>query len=113
MSVNTFSKGNYILTEGFQQGKPHNPPLPFMDILCMPNPVEDYLKVSFYVNEGLSFVIHIFNVTGMAITNYEIDNVSNKAPYLLDFRRFSKGLFLVKILSKDGKIQRTFKIEKI
>ncbi|HEY4787811.1 MAG TPA: T9SS type A sorting domain-containing protein [Bacteroidales bacterium] len=113
MAVKTLSKGNHILTEGFQQGKPHFPVPVIKDILCMPNPVEEKLTIAFYVDNGLSFVIKIYNILGKAIDSYEYDNVLSGDMKYLNFSKYAKGFYLIQVISKNGNVQRTFKIEKI
>ncbi len=113
VSIKTLSKGNYILTEGFQQGNPHYPAPVIKDIFCMPNPVDDYLTILFNVDDGLSFTVQVFSVIGKAVDVYEYSNVLTGDRHELDFKKYAKGLYLVKVQSRDGKIQRTFKIEKI
>ena len=114
LAVQTFSKSSNILTEGFQQGKYHlNGPGAINEIQYFPNPVDEKLTLRFYVTDGQSFTIHIFSSLGKITGYLARDNVINGEKMDLDFSGYAKGLYLVKLQSKDGKIQRTFKIEKI
>jgi hypothetical protein len=114
LSVSTLTKNSNILTEGFQQGKYHpTGPPPINEIQYFPNPVDKYLNLIFYVNDGQSFTIQIFNILGKATGFVIRNNVLNGEHFYLDFSGYAKGLYLVKLQSKNGKILRTFKIEKI
>lgn len=112
LSIKTLNNGDHILTEGFQQGKPHYPASDIRDILCMPNPVVDYLKMAFYVDDGESFIVQVYNIIGKDMGLFEYNNVLNGNSFNMDLRNYANGLYLVRVQSKDGKIQRTFKIEK-
>lgn len=119
LSVRTLTKSTNILTEGFQQGKLHVIiPNGFKDILYGPNPLRDrtnesLLHLKFYLDDGQSFLVEVFSLTGKAVGLFEYNNVTYGDDHAIEFSRFAKGLYLVKIQSKDGKIQRTFKIVKI
>ena len=114
LSIKTLTKSSNILTEGFQQGKQHKVVLPFKDIRYFPNPVTSTpLHLDFYTDDGQSFIVQVYSVTGrlMAIFNY--DNVVNGERRDISFEGVEKGLYLIKIQSKDGKIQKLFKIERL
>ena len=114
LSVKTFSKNNNILTEGFQQGKYHpSGPVLFNEVQYFPNPVDETLTLRFYIKEEQSFTIQIYNILGKLIEFREIQNVSGVHDEPFTFGQYGKGLYLIKLQSGDGKLQRTFKIEKI
>lgn len=114
LSIRTLTKTSNILTEGFQQGKYHpEGPTPINDIKYGPNPVEKNLTVSFYFNDIQTFTIQLFSMIGQASGSIVRENVANNDQVVIDFSGLAKGLYLVKVQSKNGKFQRILKIEKL
>ena len=113
LSIKTLTKSSNVLTEGFQQGKPHKETFPYKEILYFPNPVVKDLTLVFFVDDGQSITVQVFSITGQMVGISFYDNIINGESQNIDFTRLAKGLYLVKVQSLDGKIQRTFKIERI
>ena len=114
LSIKTLTKSSNILTEGFQQGKQHKVVLPFKDIRYFPNPVTSTpLHLDFYTDDGQSFIVQVFGIAGNTIGTFNYDNVMSGDRKDIYFTGVAKGLYLVKVQSKDGKILLTFKIERI
>jgi len=76
----------------------------FGQILFMPNPVNDYLKVNF--NHEAERKIRLYAVTGILL----IDQKNQKKEAIVDFTNFPVGLYLLNVEHK-GTI-KTFKIVK-
>lgn len=116
-SINTLKSQSNILTEGFHQTYPkviisgHN------DVSALPNPVtsKNYNKLylTFYIDDVNSYTVTIYNISGRNVGIFNYDNLLSGAYKDIDFSSFALGMYLVKVQSKNGKIQRTFKIEKI
>ena len=114
LSVRTLNKSNYYLTEGFQQGKYQNGlPPPINDIKYGPNPVDEKLKISFYFQEYQSFTIKVYSLLGQLSGVIDCNELVNGSEIDVEFAGLAKGLYLVKIQSKDGKFLKVLKIEKI
>jgi hypothetical protein len=114
LSVRTLSKNSNILTEGFQQGKYHpGSPSPINDIKYGPNPVDQTLNITFYFQEYQSFTIQVQSILGQLSGFVYRDNIVNGSSVEIPFGGLAKGLYIVKIRSKDGKFLRVLKIEKI
>jgi hypothetical protein len=114
LSVKTLSKNNYILTEGFQQGKfQAGLSSPINDIKYGPNPVDQTLKIYFYFQENQSFSIQVFSLLGQLSGTFIQKDIVNGMFVNIEFGGLGKGLYLVKIQSLDGKFMRILKIEKI
>ena len=114
LSVKTLTKSSYMLTEGFHQGKLHRTVSPYKEIRCFPNPVNHTpLHLDFNMDDGQSFIVQVFGIAGNTIGTFNYDNVMSGDRKDIYFTGVAKGLYLVKVQSKDGKILLTFKIERI
>jgi hypothetical protein len=111
------SSTDYLFTQGFQQPgikiSPEKPPAG-SGVKVYPNPVTDVLTVELFGNESRTFRIELINFRGTIIfTDKKIlsDQFWIKEPYNVE--SLLKGLYFVRIISEDGIINQTFKIEKI
>jgi hypothetical protein len=107
----------YIFTQGFQQPgvviKKETPP-PGNGVKVYPNPVTDFVTIELFGSESRTFLIDFFNISGTIIRTEKFEFTDQYwlcQPFAVE--NFSKGLFLIRILSTDGLINRTFKIEKL
>jgi hypothetical protein len=108
---------DFLFTQGFQQPgikiSPEKPPAG-SGVKVYPNPVTDFLTVELFGNEARTFRIELINFRGTIIfTDEKIfsDQFWIKEPYNVE--NLLKGLYFVRIISEDGIINQTFKIEKI
>jgi hypothetical protein len=116
-AVEVFSSSEFVFTQGFQQPglkyTKENPP-PGNGVKVYPNPVTDYVTIELFGTGSRSFLIDFFNISGTIIKTENLDFTDSYwyiQPFPVD--RFSKGLFFIRIMSTDGIINRTFKIEKL
>ena len=112
-----FSSHSYDLTQGFQQ-----PLIKFLPgtkptgsgVKVYPNPVIDNISVEFYGENTGTFNITIINIGGTIVFS---DRVSFMDGYWqiinIPVSSFSRGLYFVRVLSDDGIVSRTFKIDKV
>ena len=105
------------LTQGFQQpGITFNDttPPPGAGVEVYPNPVTDYVKVEMFGESSRDFTITIVNINGSTVYSDQI-NFSDEYWYVdvISFEGFIRGVYFLRVLSKDGIINRTFKLEKI
>ena len=115
--INTMKSQSNTLTEGFHQTYPkviisgHN------EVTATPNPVTSRnfykLYLTFYFDDVKSYTVTIYNISGKNVAIFNYDNLLTGENKEIDFSSFALGIYLVKVKSKNGKIQRTFKIEKI
>lgn len=112
-----FTCTEFLFTQGFQQPgikiSPEKPPQG-SGVKVYPNPVTDFLTIELFGNETRTFRIEIINMRGtIVITDKKElnDQFWIKEPY--NVGNLIKGLYLVRIMSEDGIINQTFKIEKI
>jgi hypothetical protein len=108
---------DFLFTQGFQQPgikvSPEKPPAG-SGVKVYPNPVTDFLTVELFGNETRTFRIEIINYNGTIVfTDKKVltDQFWIKEPYNVE--KLIRGLYLVRIMSEDGIIYQTFKIEKI
>ena len=115
--VEIIGGSDYILTQGFQQPSM----LPASEIApegngvdVFPNPATDYIKIKFYGDEARKFQVDILTLTGTIISTETI-NFNDKYFYTreINVERFVKGIYFIRIVSQDGLIKRTFKIDKM
>jgi hypothetical protein len=111
------SCNDFLFTQGFQQPGPRlltEKPPAGSGVKVYPNPVTDYLTVELFGNESRTFRIDIINIRGTIVFNDKkvfTDQYWFKESYNIE--KFISGLYLVRIMSEDGIISQTFKIEKI
>ena len=108
---------DFLFTQGFQQPgikiSPEKPPAG-SGVKVYPNPVTDFLTVELFGNESRTFRIELINFRGTVVfTDKKVlsDQFWIKEPYNVE--NLLKGLYFIRIISEDGIINQTFKIEKI
>lgn len=108
---------DYDLTQGFHQpgidlSRPDPPEGNGVEVY--PNPVVDILKIELFGVEETDFEIIIFGLNG---TVYYQRNISCARDYWLletvDLASYKRGMYFVRIKTKDNRISRLFKIEKM
>jgi hypothetical protein len=108
---------DYIFTQGFQQPgiKVKNDEWPIgTGIKVYPNPAEDYLIVELFGESARNIRIEIIDITGTVVFKDRKsfnDRYWYKEWYNVDF--LIRGFYLVRVLTEDGFLNRTVKIEKI
>jgi hypothetical protein len=108
---------DFLFTQGFQQPgikiSPEKPPAG-NGVKVYPNPVTDILTVELFGNETRTFRIELINFRGSVVFTDKktlSDQFWIKEPYHVE--NLLKGLYFIRIISEDGIINQTFKIEKI
>lgn len=116
-AVEIISSTDYVLTQGFQQ-----PPIRFIQIQpnkgngvnVYPNPAVDYVKVELFGDIAREFRISIINITGTIVHSDDL-SFGEKFWHVQEIpvSGLVRGFYFVRVLSTDGVISRTFKIEKM
>jgi len=107
----------FVFTQGFQQPglkKKSDIPPPGNGVKVYPNPVTDFVTIELFGNCRRTFKIDFFSISGVLLWSEKIefnDNYWYCRPF--DVENYSRGLFLIRIISTDGLINRSFKIEKL
>jgi hypothetical protein len=111
------SSTDFLFTQGFQQPGIKQTPEKAPQgngVKVYPNPVTDNLTIELFGTESRTFRIEIINISGsIVLTDKQVltDQFWFKEPYNVE--KLIKGLYLVRVMSEDGIINQTFKIEKI
>jgi hypothetical protein len=116
-AVEIISSSEYTFTQGFQQPcikfSKEAPP-PGNGVKVYPNPVTDILNIELFGEEARTFKIELITISGTIVKS---EKIVFSGPYWklqeIAVDSFSKGLFFVRIISDDGVINRTFKIDKM
>ncbi len=114
----------YILTQGFQQ--PRFIPkvdLPFREgdgVDFFPNPVTkgaekpDIFNIRMYGVLGRHYYIIITNIPGAVMYTADLEySPEHDVTYEIDLQRYVNGIYVARVWSADGVIDRSFKIEKL
>lgn len=112
LAIETFSSGDYILTQGFQQSR-----LSVTDIdgegsstesfTVYPNPTSDYVHVNFKDADKDQYTYQIVDMAGKMTDQQNIANQNMR----VSFVERKAGVYFLQILSKDKPI-KTYKIVK-
>ncbi len=116
-AVEIVSCEGYALTQGFQQ--------PSMEIAreqrpigtgveVYPNPATDFINVKLFGRDSRNFRIEVININGTIVSSASVNLNSN---YYFIHRiavdKVIRGLFYIRVVSMDGIINRSFKVEKM
>jgi len=107
----------FTFTQGFQQPRmtflPGNVPAG-TGVDAYPNPATDIITIKLFGQDPRDFRIDVLNIAGTIVYT---ENVCFTDKYYLEkaipVSQLYKGIYLVRVFSKDGVISRTFKIEKM
>jgi hypothetical protein len=116
-AIEIFTKSPYVITQGFQQPgfrKPEGGGNNGNGVEVYPNPARDFIDIELFGTDPRKFTIEIISFTGMLVKNATIE-FSTSFDYIqrLEISHFMRGFYFVRIISTDGVINRTFKLEKI
>jgi hypothetical protein len=116
-AIDIITSSDFVMTQGFQQPGIKillENPQAGNSIKVYPNPVTDFVTVELSGDVSRSFRIEIINISGIVVKTEKIVFTES----FWDIRQLPvdqllKGLYFVRILSDDGVISRTFKINKM
>lgn len=116
LSVNSYLANDFLLTQGFQQAYPENasPGEDTLQVISVnPNPVKLKVNLDFYISGNYSYLIDIYTLKGNRIEQFQYPNIFYKERKTLNMENYAKGLYLIRIYSTNGKVNKMFKIEKM
>lgn len=117
VAYTTLTSGNFILTQGFQQGnlfttsidKPVNA---VNDIAVYPNPATDYVKVRIDIpNLSGKATYDLHDITGKKVITKEF-NVETSVPVELSLSDIRPGIYLLKVYVAKENLVRVVKLVK-
>jgi hypothetical protein len=108
---------DFVFTQGFQQ-----PGIKASDIVrpdgsgvkIYPNPVSDYVTIELFGDSPRAFKVDFITLSGTIVRTFR-QNFSCQFWFRepQDIKDLKSGLYLIRIMSEDGLLNRVFKIEKI
>jgi len=116
-AVEIIDRSTYVLTQGFQQpGFKTDGPIIINGngVNVYPNPVTDYIEIKLFGDSARKFKIDLINFAGRVVKTGTIEFFD--AYYYIqrwEAGDFIPGFYIVRVISEDGVINRSFKIEKI
>lgn len=108
---------NYVLTQGFQQPsiKIKNEVKPDgTGVLVYPNPVTDFVTIEIYGERAKTIRIDMINITGRTV--YSDTKIFDAGFWYKDRHNVEdlfRGVYLIRVSTNDGMLNRVFKIEKL
>jgi hypothetical protein len=116
-AIEIIGQQGYVITQGFQQpGLQKSEVIPNQGngVEVYPNPARDFIDIELFGTGPRKFNIEIIAFSGMMVKNGSIEFTS-AFNYIqrVDITSFMRGFYFVRVISVDGVINRTFKIEKI
>jgi hypothetical protein len=114
-AVEVISSSDLIFTQGFQQPSirllKENPP-PGNGVKVFPNPVSDILTIELFGEKDRTFRIELVAISGIKVMSEKrVFSGQFWDVMQVEVDKYSKGLYFVRIISDDGVINRTFKID--
>jgi len=112
----------YVLTQGFQQPRfiPQVilPPREGNGVDFFPNPVTEtvnhILNIRMYGVLGRHYDIMITNLLGSVLYRTSLElSPDHDYVHQVNIHKYSNGIYIVRVLSTDGVIDRSFKLEKL
>ncbi len=117
IAVDLFTSSENFLTQGFQQPRfimlPGVQP-PGTGVKAYPNPVTDFVNIEVFSETPRSLRITVSNISGIMVYSKDL-SFNTKYWYIheIPVTTLSSGLYFIVVVSKDGVLHRSFKIEKI
>ncbi|MCF8309357.1 MAG: T9SS type A sorting domain-containing protein [Bacteroidales bacterium] len=118
LSVSTLSSGDVMIAQGFHQyfEKPNAIPEQNLvdDFNLYPNPVSDDLTITFSSSTQSEWNIHITNPMGSVMPgSSEILTTREEKRVTIDCRDYPRGVYFVRLLSKEADQEMSYKFIKI
>jgi len=117
-AVEIICGSGFELTQGFQQ--PSIDEIKREDngngngVEAYPNPAIDYINVKLFGSVAREFRIDLININGTIVKTAEIDFITTYFYiHRINVNNLLRGLYYVRVISKDGVFNRSFKIEKM
>lgn len=116
-AVELFTTELHDLTQGFQQ-----PSVKLMPgtkpqgngVKVYPNPAFEDVKVEFFGDQKGAYTVTVINLSGTIVFTDNIYFIGDYWQIInIPASGFSKGIYFVKVVSEDGVVNRTFKIDKM
>ena len=118
-AVSTISNGGMTLTQGFHQ--PEKFTIALVESVdatwsadVYPNPADEQLTLRLSTESSLEFNLDLYDASGRKVLNTRsLNQIPGTATYTVPTAGLAAGTYLLRILSIDGKHQRSFRINKL
>lgn len=117
VAYTTLTSGEYILTQGFQQGNlfttdVEKPDLSSSDMKIYPNPasLEFFIKGNSTSVKGKT-TVEVYDITGRKVITKELNLVENE-PYRIPIAELKAGIYMVRVSVESSKALKVFKLIK-
>ena len=81
------------------------------DLIVYPNPATDYVNVEFTIPQSERITFRLMDLTGKMLKNATLDGVAGSNQYKFDIHGVSKGLYLLEIVTDNGKSVRKITVQ--
>jgi hypothetical protein len=116
-AVELFDLSDYKLTQGYQQPRfeePNGNGNMGTGVEVYPNPAVEYIELKLFGESARKFRIDLINFAGSVLKTQKLE-FKSKYYYVerWDAGEFKPGFYIIRVISEDGVISRSFKIEKV
>lgn len=114
--IETFSNNEMVLTQGFQQPSlkitvvEESDKIDFQ-INVYPNPTKDFLTINLLSENDISCTTELFDMSGKLLFSKIFKG--REITENVDLTNYSSNLYILRIIDTNGKLVRTYKIQKI
>lgn len=116
--ISTFSQSTLIVTQGFEQPDTmmiigiNSLDDSIVNISAYPNPITNQVILAFSLNQEMEIGIDIYNELGQQMRNHLQLNIQDNYSQEINFADFALGNYIIIVKSNDGKLYRSFKVQK-
>ena len=114
--IETFSNNEMVLTQGFQQPSlkitlvEESDKIDFQ-LNVYPNPTKNFLTINLLSENDISCTTELFDMSGKLLFSKIFKG--RELTENIDLTNYSSNLYILKIIDNNGKLFRTYKIQKI
>lgn len=119
VAVTTLETGQFVLNQGFQQSTEgvntsvEDPPQIRLNYKLYPNPTTDKVRLELEAAEAVDLKIIVYDTKGRITSVTSQDFNRQKAINTeFDLSQLAEGLYFIRVLSPNGEIAKSFKVEK-
>ena len=81
------------------------------DLTVYPNPATDFVNVEFSLQEAENVTFQLMDLTGKVLKNADLEGIAGTNQFKFDIHGVSKGLYLMEIVTDNGKSVRKITVQ--
>lgn len=117
-AISTISSGNITLTQGFHQPDKFTiisiaPLDQLFGAEIYPNPSSDMAQIRISSNEFYNLMIELYDASGRKLRSEKLNHYPGEQLYTLQTSDLSVGTYLVRLLTENGRVSKTLRLNKI